>query len=186
MSKKKKRDGELLSHWSCVNSTPATVFVFLDEGLPNLIESNDETCAEIKEPVDVGKIPGYKIKVVPFPWLLRGLGIFDFQVIFYLQKLIFSDKYFIKPYLSHWSRTKFFFFTLDHNFVLDVMDGFKKYKKPHLKGIKIESECIKFKWSKSDEEVFVNIVNVGGKTRIKTANIYDQITQKLQALLPAN
>lgn len=107
------------------------VFVFLDEGVPDIR-------AEIARWTECP--PGFSVKIIPFPDVMKSLGIFDFQVVLFMKRKIFSLRSRVSRFLNHYPAPIFFFFTSDYNFLEDARNGFAKTQKP-----KRSKEGIKFK-----------------------------------------
>lgn len=95
------------------------VFVFLDENV---------FCAKF-EKLKSAKVPSkYKLKIIPFPSVMRFLGIFDFQVSLFLKKVITSRQYGIRQVLYGEPHPIFVFVTSDLTFVNDAEKGFESWK----------------------------------------------------------
>lgn len=111
------------------------VFVFLDENVSH---------------GPVGKLksanvpPKYKLKIIPFPPVMRYLAILDFQVVLFLKKLILSRQYNIRRILFNHPRPVFIFITSDGGFINDAEKGFTDWAKTgRLKGKRRRKETVK-------------------------------------------
>ncbi|MDP3730955.1 MAG: hypothetical protein Q8R34_00440 [bacterium] len=94
------------------------VFIFLDEDTPPVdSDAFDSLVADGR----------YEIKIVYFPSLFKSLGIFDFQVVGLIKKLILSDQYHIYKFL--FTAPIFILLTCDRNFIKDAERGLKMQAK---------------------------------------------------------
>ncbi len=163
-----------------VKNGPVPVFVFLDEHFPHFDEKVQEKNGS-ENPFE--ELSDYKVTVISFPKLFRSLGIFDFQVVLFIKKMIFSDIYPIKNFLFRNPEPIFIFFTADYNFIKDAQKGFEKYKKPKRQGVELGDGYLRFTASKDKKEVIVNIAFVSIKSRFRPKNLARKITDELKKVL---
>lgn len=95
------------------------VFVFLDENV---------SCAKFEKLKNANVPSKYQLKIIPFPLVMDCLGIFDFQVVLFLQKMVTSHFYGIRQMLHRHPRPIFFFVTQDLTFIKDAEKGFENWK----------------------------------------------------------
>lgn len=95
------------------------VFVFLDENV---------SCAKFEKLKSVNVPRKYKLKIIPFPMVMDCLGVFDFQVVLFLKKMVTSRYYGFRQTLFCRFKPFFLFVTRDKTFLQDAEKGFESWK----------------------------------------------------------
>ncbi len=90
---------------------------------------------------------------------MRGIGILDVQLLLYIKKRIYSDRYEIRAYLLREPPPLFVFLTNDKNFINDAQEWFAKLEKPKAakRGIKFERAHIHFRGSNGMPDARVHV-----------------------------
>lgn len=161
-----------------------SVFIFLDENVSH-------------GPVDKLKSANvsakYKLKIIPFPPIMRYLAIFDFQVVLFLKKLILSRQYNIRRVLYNHPSPIFIFITGDGGFVGDAEKGFadwtkmgrlkgKRKRKETIKNIEFSPETVSFRLN-NNFIVHVHIRFIKGGGNDTTQIVIKKIIKELESFL---
>lgn len=96
------------------------VFIFLDEGV---VQFDKEAYLSF---LDAGD--NRRVYLLPFPKEMSSIGLYDFQVVLFMEKNIFSKDYNIREFLFKDPQPVFIFVTEDQKFILDAQDGLAKWR----------------------------------------------------------
>ena len=127
------------------------VFIFLDENV---------SCAKFEKLKSANVSEKYKLKIIPFPMVMECLGVFDFQVVLFLKKMVTSRHYGLRQTLSRYPKPIFLFVTRDMTFLQDAEQGFESWKgdkkrKHQNKDIRLHRDSL----NSARDAIFVNLNN---------------------------